>query len=258
MLIDMKLDAKFKPLAPPHTRLYAIGDVHGRLDLLDALLDQIRQDAQAPATPKRRVLVLVGDLIDRGPDSKGVLERAAQLTQNPGVLRRLLNRSALPSFEIHILKGNHEESMLRFLAGETDGQQWRANGGNEAIKSYGVNPRLPTNELRETLLRALPTTHRRVLRELKINHIEGDYAFVHAGVRPGIPWEEQNQNDLLWIRTDFTQSNADFGYCVVHGHSPTDIPEVRANRIGIDTRAWASGVLTCLVLEAADQRFLNT
>ena len=258
MLINMKLDAKFKPLAPPHTRLYAIGDVHGRLDLLDALLDQIRQDAQAPATPKRRVLVLVGDLIDRGPDSKGVLERAAQLTQNQGVLRRLLKKISLPGFEIHILKGNHEESMLRFLADETDGQQWRANGGNEAIKSYGVNPRLPTNELRDTLLRALPRTHRRVLRDLKINHIEGDYAFVHAGVRPDIPWEEQNQDDLLWIRTDFTQSNADFGYCVVHGHSPTDAPEVRANRIGIDTRAWASGVLTCLVLEAADQRFLHT
>jgi len=263
MLMDMKPDAKFKPCAPAQSRLYAIGDVHGRLDLLDDLLGQIAEDAQAPATPKRRVLVLLGDLIDRGPDSKGVLDRMVQLTQGQGLWGQklwgqLFNAPLLPGFEIHILKGNHEDSMLRFLASDGEGEQWRANGGNEALKSYGLDPRQSPQALRAALLNALPKTHRRLLRDLKLAHVEGDYAFVHAGVKPGIPWAEQSESDLLWIRTEFTKSDANFGYCVVHGHSPVDVPEVRSNRIAIDTRAWASGVLTCLVLEDANQRFLNT
>ncbi|MCR4378810.1 MAG: metallophosphoesterase [Rhodospirillales bacterium] len=258
MLMDMKPDAKLKPCAPAQSRLYAIGDVHGRLDLLDDLLGQIAQDATPPTTPKRRVLVLLGDLIDRGPDSKGVLDRMVQLTQDQRLWGQLFNTTLLPGFEIHILKGNHEDSMLRFLADDSEGEQWRANGGNEALKSYGLDPLQSPQALRAALLNALPKTHRRLLRGLKLAHVEGDYAFVHAGVKPGIPWTEQSENDLLWIRADFTKSEANFGYCVVHGHSPVDVPEVRSNRIGIDTRAWASGVLTCLVLEDDTQRFLNT
>lgn len=258
MLVNMKRAAKHKPLAPAKSRIYAIGDVHGRLDLLDTLLGQIAADATSPATPHRRVLVLLGDLIDRGPDSQGVLERIVHLTQGRGFWRHLFKNDPLAGFELQILKGNHEESMLQFLAGDTDGEQWRANGGTEAIKSYGLDPQQSPNALRAALLNALPRSHRRVLRDLKLSHIEGDYAFVHAGVKPNVPWAEQNPDDLLWIRTDFTKSNVDFGYCIVHGHSPVVSPEIRANRIAIDTKAWASGKLTCLVLEDTSQRFLST
>lgn len=254
MLVDMKQDAKFNPRtppgphAPPGSRIYAIGDVHGRLDLLDALLDQIALDASDPATPKRRVLVLLGDLIDRGPDSRGVLNRAAQL----------IGGQILRDFEVYVLKGNHEDSLLRFLAGASDGAQWRANGGNEMMQSYGLDPRQSAGSLRVALLDALTQAQRRTLRDLPLSHIEGDYAFVHAGVKPGIPFNEQSPDDLLWIRQAFTGSDADFGYCVVHGHSPVTAPDVRTNRIAIDTRAWSSGVLTALVLEGAERRFLST
>jgi len=251
MLEDMKPDTKFKPKPPPRSRVYAIGDVHGRLDLLDDLLAQIAQDAQEAQTmdaPKRLVLVLLGDLIDRGPDSRGVLGRAVDL----------MNGKRLPDFEVHILKGNHEDALLRFLSGNDDGAQWLANGGREAVASYGLKPRQAPEDLRQALLDALPKAQQRVLRDLKIKHVEGDYAFVHAGLRPGVAWDAQSQDDLMWIRREFTQSDADFGYCVVHGHTPVDVPDVQANRIGIDTRAWASGILTSLVLEGKTRRFLHT
>jgi serine/threonine protein phosphatase 1 len=164
----------------------------------------------------------------------------------------------LADFEVHVLKGNHEDSLLRFLAGEADPDRWLANGGREMVQSYSLNPDLPPDKLRRALLDALPRDHRRLLRNMELSHIEGDYAFVHAGVRPGISWDQQSPDDLLWIREAFTGSNADFGHCVVHGHSPVDVPQVKTNRIAIDTRAWASGVLTSLVLENDTRRFLNT
>lgn len=248
MLEDMKQDAKFKPTTPPATRIYAIGDVHGRLDLLDALLAQIAKDANAMDAPERLVLVLLGDLIDRGPHSQGVVQRAYELVRG----------ERMSGFEIHVLKGNHEQAMLQFLAGENEGTQWLANGGIEALASYGINAIQAPERLRQAFQDALPQTHRRLLRDLALTHVEGDYAFVHAGVRPGVAWTDQREEDLLWIRREFTDSMADFGYFVVHGHSARDTPEVCANRANIDTRAWSSGVLTCLVLQGQAQRFLST
>lgn len=249
---DMNNATKGKAKTPPDARVYAIGDVHGRLDLLDDLLGQIRADADAALKgkkpPQRLVVVMLGDLIDRGPDSAGVLKRAAEL----------LKGKHLPGFEAHILKGNHEDAMERFLADDDDGRQWRANGGREALQSYGLDADQDSDALRAQLRDALPKAHRRVLGALKLSHVEGDYAFVHAGVRPGVAWNKQSPDDLLWIRREFTDSDADFGRCVVHGHTPTDAPEVRANRIGIDTRAWSSGVLTALVVDGKSRRFLST
>ena len=176
MLVDMKPDTKFKPKAPPGSCLYAVGDVHGRLDLLDNLLKQIERDGKTAPPKTRRVLVLLGDLIDRGPDSRGVLDRVAEL----------LKGKRLPGFAVHVLKGNHEDAMLRFLAGVEGGEVWLANGWRATVESYGVNPDLGSESLRPALLAALPKAHRRVLRTLEMSHVEGDYAFVHAGVRPAI------------------------------------------------------------------------
>lgn len=248
MLVDMKQDAKFKPTTPPSTRIYAIGDVHGRLDLLDALLEQIAQDANGIDAPERLVLVLLGDLIDRGPHSRGVVQRTYEL----------IHGECLGGFEVHALKGNHEQAMLQFLTGLSDGAQWLANGGAQSLASYGIEPKQPPRPLRRALLEALPQNHRRLLRDLALKHTEGGYAFVHAGVRPKVAWADQREEDLLWIRREFTDSQADFGYFVVHGHSARDAPEVRANRANIDTRAWSSGVLTCMVLQDQTQRFLST
>ncbi|HEY9163251.1 MAG TPA: metallophosphoesterase family protein [Magnetovibrio sp.] len=261
----MMTDTKFKPTPssvtaaiarptlPGGTRVYAIGDIHGRLDLLDALLEQIRLDANAMDAPKRLVLVLLGDLIDRGPDSQGVVQRTLDLAYH----------QILDGFEVHALMGNHEHAMLQFLAGDGDGAIWLANGGRETLMSYGIAVKQggkPVNSerLRRALLDALPLAHRRLLRGLSLSHVEGGYAFVHAGIRPGVPWEAQSVEDLLWIRRDFTDSDQNFGCFVVHGHSARDTPDVRANRANIDTRAWSSGVLTCLVLQDDTQRFLST
>lgn len=231
---------------PADTRVYAIGDVHGRCDLLDQVLAQISEDART--APPRKVLVLLGDLVDRGADSKGVVERAAQLRAG-----RLLE-----GFEVHVLKGNHEDMMLQFLAGTDPGGLWRGNGGDTTLLSYGLDPDEPTEPLRQDLLNALPESHRHLLWDMELSHIEGDYTFVHAGIRPGVAWENQRAQDLLWIREGFIDSDADFGRVVVHGHTPRPEPVVRPNRIGIDTRAWASGELTCLVIEGEVRHFIST
>lgn len=240
--------AKTKPRAPTDARIYAIGDVHGRRDLLDQLLARIKKDSESEDAPVRKVLVLLGDLIDRGPDSKGVMDRAAQLKDG----------DILADFDVHIMKGNHEDAMLKFLAGRDPADTWRCNGGVETLESYGIDPDQPVDALRKAMLAALPDTHKRLLRDMEIRHTEGDYGFVHAGVKPGVAWDAQTETDMLWIRKEFTESIADFGYVVVHGHTPTPQPSVNANHIGIDTRAWASGKLTCLVLDGEDQRFIST
>jgi Calcineurin-like phosphoesterase len=239
------------PLAevPAGTRVYAIGDIHGCLGPLRALIEQIRAHAAAHPVP-RNVGVFLGDYIDRGTDSRGVVD--------------LLLSDPLPGFENVHLKGNHEESLVRFLTDEGIGPQWLTYGGDATLYSYGVRPpRLGAD--RDDLHRAqhefaqkLPAAHLAFFEQLALTHVEGDYAFVHAGVRPRIPLENQAAEDLLWIRDEFLDSNLDFGKIIVHGHSITAAPAMRANRIGIDTGAFASGRLTCLVLDAADRDFLTT
>ena len=244
---------------PPGTRVYAVGDCHGCLEALRGLraaivADAARADAEAPRAD-RRVVVYLGDYIDRGPDSRGVVE--------------LLIGEPLAGFESVHLLGNHEAFMRGFLDGEDVAAVWMMNGGAATLRSYGLDVAAPTGPengprpggdapaLRDALAAAIPETHRVFLDGLALSHVEGDYFFVHAGVRPGVPLERQGADDLLWIREPFLGSTADHGKVVVHGHSVAREPEVRPNRIGIDTGACYGGKLTALVLEGAEQRFLQ-
>lgn len=252
--------ASFKPptgMAPPEARtpagtvVYAVGDIHGRSDLLEALQRGIALDIRMrPAA--RRVLVYVGDYISRGIDSRRVLDLV--LGWRPA------------GVEIVTLKGNHEQLLLRFLDGDLKaGRHWLAYGGLAAAAHYGIGiapdavddpATLP--RLRQQLAAALPEAHLRLLRHLTLQHGEGGYLFVHAGVAPGVALREQNPRDLIWIRQRFLQSQHDHGAVVVHGHCVANQPEVRHNRIGIDTGAYRSGILTCLVLDGAERAFLQT
>jgi len=234
------------PKTPENTRVYAIGDVHGRLDLFDRLLGRIATDARDnPGLHK--ILVMLGDYIDRGPDSRGVLQRLVDLR----------NGRVLCGFEIHLLKGNHEDSMMSFLANPNK-LTWLGCGGEQALISYGLDPKQNPKALSAALLYSLPKAHREILRSLAFCVTVGDYAFVHAGVRPGIAFTDQDPNDLVWIRAAFLDSKKKHDHMIIHGHSPTKVPTVRPNRIGIDTEAWASGKLTCLVLQDGEQRFIST
>lgn len=236
---------------PDGMRLYAIGDIHGRDDLLDKLLAAVASDAESLPEETRRLLVFVGDYVDRGLGSRQVIERL--LGPPP------------EKFETIYLLGNHEEAFLGFLEGKAIAFDWFKYGGLETLYSYDVPiPRraatpLNMDDLRRHAVAAVPPEHVAFLRDCKLWHVEGDYAFVHAGVRPGVPLVEQEADDLLWIRDTFLSSRADHdGKIVVHGHTICEQPEVRNNRINIDTGAYASGRLTCLVLDGDERRFLHT
>ncbi|HLJ63120.1 MAG TPA: serine/threonine protein phosphatase, partial [Stellaceae bacterium] len=185
-----------------------------------------------------------------GPDSRAVLDF---LIDHP-----------LPGFEQITLKGNHEDAMLDFLDDLAIGPDWLFYGGTATLLSYGVEPPLPfdnpyeLSRAQRELRERVPERHMRFLRKLALTHIEGDYFFVHAGIRPDRPLENQETSDLLWIRDTFLRSRKDFGKIIVHGHTITERPDVQRNRIGIDTGAFASGHLTCLVLEGAQWSFLQT
>jgi serine/threonine protein phosphatase 1 len=235
---------------PPGTRVYAIGDIHGRLDLLEDLEDQIlAHAAEYPAS--RRVLVYIGDYIDRGYQSRQTLDH--------------LLDSPLRGFEVVHLAGNHERTMLDFLDDVSVGAGWLRYGGRETLFSYGIewdrdlaSADECLERIRQELRQKLPDRHRRFLSGLPLMHEEGGYVFVHAGVRPGVPLDRQAAEDLLWIRDEFLVSAADHGKVVVHGHSISERPELRPNRVGIDTGAFATGRLTCLVLEGNELSFLST
>jgi serine/threonine protein phosphatase 1 len=238
-----------RPAVPAGTRLYAIGDIHGRVDLLRALKDLIHEDAFRRQAP-RNVVVYLGDYVDRGDESRAVID--------------VLLNEALPGFESYHLKGNHEDIMLRFLTDTSVGPSWLSYGGRETLRSYGIdppNPYAPAVELQRAqraLAARLPREHLDFLRGLLLSHEEGDYLFVHAGVKPGVPLDEQREDDLLWIRDEFLLSDASFGRIVVHGHTITRDPDVRRNRIGVDTGAFMSNRLTALVAEGTEWFFLQT
>ena len=229
-------------------RAYGVGDIHGRLDLLDELLDKIHEDiAQRPAA--KVLLVFVGDLIDRGPSSAQVVERL-RTYKHPGVQ---------PMF----LLGNHEEVLLRILGGEADLiTKWRWFGGAECMESYGVDKAsfaaLADDEALEVVRGAIPATHRKFIESFHDSCRFGDYLFVHAGIRPGIDFDQQRQSDLRWIRDPFLFDETDHGFVVVHGHTIRPDVEMRPNRIGIDTGAYRSGVLTALAIEGSDTWLLDT
>lgn len=227
---------------PAH--IYAIGDIHGRLDLFDRMIEAIRRDAAA--REGTAIAVTVGDYVDRGPQSREVIER---LQSNPFDMPYVA------------LKGNHESLFESFLIDPAIGEHWRRLGGLETLASFGV----PVREMmvgrgyEEAAIRleaAITPEHRSFLASLRTSFVSGRYFFCHAGVRPGVPLERQSENDLLWIRDEFLNSAADFGKIVIHGHTPVAEPEVRRNRINIDTGAFATGRLTCVVLEGESHRFL--
>ena len=213
---------------------YAIGDIHGRDDLLETMHQRItwHRDQHYPGQPA--TLVYVGDYIDRGPDSLAVIDRVM---------------AGLAGFGTVALRGNHEDFLLRCL--ETDEEQdwaiWFANGGENSLTSFGLNSRLGGYRAQE-LAEALGEARIGWLRELKLYHLIDGYLFVHAGIAPGVALAEQDPQDLMWIRYRFLDSNADHGFRVVHGHTPMDAPEVRHNRIGIDTGAIVNGILTTVVI----------
>ena len=229
-------------------RAYVVGDVHGRLDLLEDLLAKIHAELQRhPAA--RTLLVFVGDLIDRGPSSAQVLER--------------LRTYRRPGIRTEFLLGNHEEVLLRILRGDADLiTKWRWFGGSECLQSYGVEPeqlaRLSNDEALAIVREAIPDEHVRFLEGFADSCRFGDYLFVHAGIRPGVALEEQSQADLRWIRQPFLSDDTDHGFTVVHGHTITKQVEQRSNRIGIDTGAYRTGVLTALAIEGGDRWLLDT
>ena len=229
------------PRVPEGIRVYAVGDVHGRADLLAPLLSEIEADtARRPIS--RPMTVFLGDYVDRGPASRETIEL-------------LVRWRGLQ--EAVFLKGNHEDFLLRFLKEPSILEDWRYCGGLETLIAYGLKPPInPTEferaELARDLAVALPGTHRAFLQTLEPYFVCGDFLFVHAGVRPLVPIEHQTEDDLLWIREEFLLWEKDFEKVVVHGHTPVHEPDIRANRINIDTGAFATGRLTCMMFEGSD------
>ena len=230
---------------PDGIRIYAIGDIHGRADLLDRTLKQVDADL-AKDPPSQAIQVFLGDYVDRGPASREVLDR-------------LIARES--THQAVFLKGNHEALLTRFQTDPSILDDWQRLGGLETLMSYGITPSINADPIGQTRLalafgQTFPESHRTFLGNLKTSFTCGDYFFVHAGVRPGVPLTEQREEDLLWIRQEFLLCEDDFSKIVVHGHTPVMQPDIRPNRINIDTGAYATGRLTCLALEADTIRIL--
>ena len=239
-----------KPTVPRGLRVYAVGDIHGCAHLLDELIARIDADWRGrPAA--RKAIVFLGDYIDRGPDSAGVIDRLRALAVSW-------------KGEAAFVMGNHEEVLVRILDGETALlEDWLRFGGRECLLSYGADPdalsSAAANERLEQIRAVVPQAHQRFLRDLVDTVRIGDYLFVHAGIRPGVDLRQQTHSDLRWIRAPFLDDAvSDHGVTVVHGHTIVDEVEWRRNRIGIDTGAYWSDRLTALVVEGEEQRLLST
>lgn len=235
---DHGLAAERYPPAPDGLTLYLVGDIHGRLDLLQAVHRQIDEDKARRGGPAREIYL--GDYIDRGPSSAGVVSELVQRSTRA---------------ETVFLRGNHEQILLDLLAGQSILEDWLRVGGTSTLLSYGVAPRLITRlfspaAIRRQLEAALPEAHRRFYEKTQLYARLDPYLAVHAGLRPGLPLEAQHPNDLLYIRGEFLQFAGDLGFIVVHGHTPAMLPELRPNRINIDTGAFATNRLTALRIDA--------
>jgi serine/threonine protein phosphatase 1 len=236
-----------RPSLPAGLRIYAVGDIHGRLDLLDDLLARIDRDrATRPIT--RPIYVFLGDYIDRGPWSRETIDRLLEHSQGN---------------EAVFLKGNHELIAIKSLSDRGPFEQWMRLGGIETLMSYGLRGEDLAGgksmvEIQAAFHAALPRTHLRFFRELQLSFTCGDFFFAHAGVKPGIEISRQNERDLLWIREEFLTSRDDFGKIIIHGHTPTFEVEVGSNRINIDTGAFATGRLTSLVIEDSKLSIIDT
>lgn len=233
---------------PAGLRIYAFGDVHGRLDLVERLKAAIAADLAA-APVAEALVVGLGDLIDRGPASRGVVD----LVSGPGWPTTLV-----------ALRGNHEETLLRFLDDPLrHGAFWLRYGGDATLASYGVDRRLLVGSrpdyraIRDAFVTTLPPAHLLFLQRLPLTHEAGDYFFVHAGAKHGRPLADQAADDLLWIREGFADRDHVFEKIVVHGHTPVDEPFLGRNRINLDTGAYLTGRLSCLVLEGDARRLIT-
>lgn len=235
---------------PDGTVVWAIGDVHGRLDLLKPLVEAIKAQA-ADSTFTRKVVIFLGDYIDRGPDSRDVIRHLVNLPWNVGI-------------EWRFLKGNHEQTMLDFLEDPSIGNQWCEYGGADTLISYGLKPPSLKHRadawahLSADLAHKLSASERAFLDDLELSVAIGDYFFCHAGARPGVALDDQSEDDLLWIRGTFLKSDSEFDRLVVHGHTPTSEVHSDRRRLGVDTKAYASGVLTAVKLESRARSLLST
>ncbi len=240
----------FTPKVPTGRRVYAIGDIHGRADLLMRLLGEMTDDIARGGFEGRPILVFLGDYVDRGFQSREVLN--------------ILLSNTLSPFETYFLKGNHEAAMLQFLTDPSIGPRWAEFGGVETLVSYGVKPPRTRTSVEEwtraskELNALLPPEHRHFLANLDLSVRIGDYVFVHAGVRPSAPLDQQTEQDLLWIRDEFLDDRRHLGAVIVHGHTPVQQPYRDSRRIGIDTGAYLSGRLTAARFEDDHVDFLTT
>lgn len=237
-------------LVPPGRRVYAVGDVHGRADLLNRLLDTIQEDVAKGGFEGRPILIFLGDYIDRGFQSKDVID--------------ILLSEKMSPFETYFLKGNHEAAMLQFLRDPSIGPRWSEFGGAETLVSYGVRPPRMRTSMDEWALASqqlndvLPPEHLNFLTGLDLSVRVGDYVFVHAGVRPGVPLDQQTEYDMLWIRDEFLSDGRALGAVIVHGHTPASKPHWDSRRVGIDTGAYLSGKLTAARFEHDAVDFIST
>lgn len=240
-----KPSAPQSPSVPDGERVYAVGDIHGRIDLFDHLIRRIDEDDARRGRAHTRI-VLLGDLVDRGADSAAVVARAREWAQ-----RR----------DVTIIQGNHEEMLLASRRDQDALRGFLKFGGLETILSYGVDPRAVASADIDTLQRllneAVPPEDIAFMESFRKMVQVGDYLFVHAGIRPDTPLEHQLGQDCRWIREPFLSHRGDFGVCVIHGHTITRAPEICANRIGIDTGAFCHGTLTAIGLEGTDRWFLQ-
>lgn len=239
---------KIEGSIPAGQRIYAIGDVHGRLDLLDALLGAIEAD-DARRGPAQSRIIFLGDLIDRGPNSAQVVKRAMESAAGP--------------WNCQFLLGNHEEVFLQALSGDLKALAFFTRiGGRETIFSYGISEEEYRNsdypELHALLIERVPASHIEFVQRFEDMIVVGDFAFVHAGVKPGQALADQRASDLRWIRSEFLNHNDGFEKIIVHGHTITEEVEVRSHRIGLDTGAYSSGKLTAMGFEGGERWVLDT
>src|SRR5688572_14035062 len=228
---------------------YAVGDIHGYAQQLADLLRQIADDAGREPAAERPLVVFLGDYFDRGPDGRAVVDLILTLMDDP-------------RFEVVALKGNHEDALLRFLADPGFAPAWIANWGQTTLSAYGVVAPsgfdvAACEAAQARFVEAMPARHRAFLEGLRLSVEVGDYLFVHAGVRPGVPLDAQAERDLIWIRYEFLESDEAFEKVVVHGHTPADRPERKANRINVDTGVYFSGTLTAVRLKGEQQTFIQ-
>lgn len=241
--------ARKAPAAPAGRCLYAIGDIHGRADLLDNLLNKVAAEAKGRGE-EHATFIFLGDYVDRGPQSRQVVDRLLRLRDH--------------GHDLRFLRGNHEAALLDFLVHPENGRVWMALGGAETLYSYGVSPpgrRASAADLKaasRAFNAALPPAHFEFFQRLETFIRLGDYLFVHAGLRPGRPLDKQTEGDMLEIREPFLKSRARWPYVVVHGHSPVPEAIASAGRISLDTGAYATGKLSAVRLEGEHVKFLTT